>query len=216
MKVFQDLILKGTAEKLKECIAAIEERLSDGWTRSCGLEREAGLVDFDPMYCFSCSSRENRPACDLWIASRSSTRLYVSNIVPQDRSSLTYDQYNAVLREFLDRFAQAAADSTGVEVELGNANPQLEDFLSVTTAAALRAFSSHANRSILHSLDHERWNRFLSNAHRDQSSLSSDMLRRWLVDEEKWPEDIANELVIEYDQGRRLLETYESLEAQQV
>lgn len=216
MKVFQDLTLKGTPEKLKACISAIETRLSDGWTRSYRLEREAGLVDFDPMYCFSCSCRDRRPACDLWIATRSSTILYVSNIVPQDQSSLSHDQYNTVLREFLDRFARAAADSTGVEVELGNPNPQLEDFLSPKAAAALRAFSSHANRSILHPLDHERWNKFLSNAHRDQATLSSDMLRRWLVEEEKWPEDTANELVVEYDQGRRLLETYESLEAQQV
>jgi hypothetical protein len=36
------------------------------------------------------------------------------------------------------------------------------------------------------------------------------MLKRWLIEEENWPEDKAIDLVIEYEHARDLLEVYES------
>ena len=36
------------------------------------------------------------------------------------------------------------------------------------------------------------------------------MLARWLIEEEKWPEDKATDLIIEYENAQELLEVYES------
>ncbi|MGA2739659.1 MAG: hypothetical protein ABSG65_19745 [Bryobacteraceae bacterium] len=134
----------------------------------------------------------------------------MSNVLANEFSSLTYDQYNAIVQEFHDRFALPAASATGVQVELGTADPQIEDFLSAPTARLLRSFSGCANRSILHPLDRERWNEFLTAAHREDAPLSASMLQRWLIEEEGWPEDEASNLAIEYEQARGLLEVYES------
>lgn len=213
MKVYQDLIFRGDRERLSRLIAAVEERLAHGWSRSDDREQAVGQGAFGPMYCFSCTAQDSRPASDLWIAAESKTKLYVSNIVPNDRLALDYDQYNRILQEFHDRFARPAADSIGVQVELGNSDPQIEDFLSPSAAQKLRSFVSLANRSVLHPLDRERWNRFLTTAHREQAALTSDILLRWLVEEEKWPEDKAYELIVEYDHARGLLKTYEAQQA---
>ena len=213
MKVYQDLVFRGDRESLDRLIAAIEGRLSDGWARSRDNEREIRRVTLGPMYCFSCTARGTRAASDLWIATKTKSSLYVANIVPKEHRSLTYDQYNQILREFHDRFARTAADSVGFQVELGNPEPQIEDFLSPSAARELRSFSSRANRSILHPLDRERWNQFLTRAHRERAPLTSDILKRWLIEEEKWPEDKAFDLIVEYENSRDLLKTYEAQQA---
>jgi hypothetical protein len=113
------------------------------------------------MYCFACTADGTRPASELWIATHSDGSLYVSNILAQKFSSLTYDQYNAILSDFHETCARPAAKAVGVDIELGNPDPQLEDFVSASTAKLLRAFSAAANRSIQHPLDRQRWNEFL-------------------------------------------------------
>ena len=114
------------------------------------------------------------------------------------------------MREFHDRFALPAANKAGVKVELGNPDPQIEDFLSGPTARLLRTFSSAANKAVLHPLDRKRWNEFLTAAYREGASLDPSVLERWLIEEEKWPEAKAIQLIIEYEHARDLLETYES------
>ena len=74
-------------------------------------------------------------------------------------------------------------------------------------------FSALANMSILHPADRKRWNEFLTSAYREKATLDSSMLQRWLIEEEKWPEDEAINLEIEYEHARDLLEVYESQQA---
>jgi hypothetical protein len=210
MKVYRDLVFRGNRSALDRFVTDLEPRLTDGWTRYHARESEVRRAALGTMYCFSCTTAGQRPASELWVATQADGALYVSNILANEYSSLTYDQYNAIVQEFHDRFALPAARATGVEVELGKADPQIEDFLSAPTAKLLRSFSGLANRSMLHPLDRERWNHFLTAAHRDAAPLSASMLQRWLIEEEKWPEDEAINLAIEYELARNLLEVYES------
>jgi hypothetical protein len=213
MKVYQDLVFRGGRDQLDHLISSIEERLSDGWVRSRKREKEVGLISFGLKYCFSCIAKGPRASSDLWLSAESETTLYVSSIVPRDYSSLTYDQYNEILREFHDRFARPAADSVGVRVDLGNSEFHIDDVLSPSAAQALRSFSGLANRSVVHPLDRERWVRFLTIAYREHAPLSSGMLERWLVEEEKWPEDKVSDLIVEYERSRDLLKAYEAQQA---
>ena len=135
---------------------------------------------------------------------------YVSNILAQEFSSLTYDQYNSILFDFHETCAEPAAKDVGADLELGNSDPHLDDFVSPNTAKLLRSFSARANRSILHPLDRERWNEFLAAAYREGAKLDPSMLKRWLIEEEKWPEDEAITLAIEYEHARDLLQVFQS------
>ena len=62
----------------------------------------------------------------------------------------------------------------------------------------------------MHPLDRKRWNEFLTAAHREHAPLDSSLLERWLIEEEKWPADRAEELIRQYENGQQLLEVYES------
>jgi hypothetical protein len=210
MKIYGDLVIRGSQQALKEFIAALEPRLTGGWTRHYKREAEVSKAALGRMYCFACTADGARPASELWVATRSDGSLYVSNILAQEFSSLTYDQYNLILSDFYERCAQPAAKAVGIAVELGNPDPTLEDFLSANTAGLLRNFSALANRSILHPLDRKRWNEFLAAAYREGAKLEPSMLQRWLIEEEKWPEDEAISLSIEYAHARDLLQIYES------
>jgi hypothetical protein len=210
MKVYGDLVVKGDGRALNNFIVALDQHLSNGWSRYREREAEVGRVALGPMYCFVCTAQGSRPASELWLATHSGGYLYVTNILAQEFSSLTYDQYNEILSDFYRACAKPAADGIPVSIKLGNPNPQLEDFLSPATARQLRSFSTLANRSILHPLDRQRWNEFLASAHREGAELNADMLQRWLIEEEKWSEDQAIGLAIEYEHARDLLATYES------
>ena len=209
MKVYRDLVFRGSRPALDRFIADLEHRLANGWTRYHARENEVRRAALGAMYCFSCTTAVERPASELWLASQADGSLYVSNILSNEYSSLSHDQYNAIVQEFHDRFALPAAQAAGVKVELGKADPQIEDFLSAHAAGLLRRFSRLADRSILHPLDRERWNEFLTAAHREGAPLGASMLQRWLIEEEKWPEDEAINLAIEYEHARDLLGVYE-------
>ncbi len=204
---FRDLVFRGTRPVLEQFISEIEHLLDNGWTRDYAREGEVRTPALGRMYCFVCTAAGWRPASELFLVN-SDGDLYVSNVLSD--SALTYDQYNAIVQEFHDRFAVPAARSAGVSVDLGEADFRIEDFLDPRTAKLLRSFSALANRSILHPLDRERWNQFVTAAHREGTKLSASMLRRWLIEEEKWSEDVASSLAVEYERARELLGVYES------
>ena len=83
----------------------------------------------------------------------------------------------------------------------------LDNWLSPAAADRLRIFSASANKGTgaSHPSDRERWNEFVLIAQREHSSLSSFTLRRWLIEVESWPPEIAELLAIEYGYGRGLL-----------
>jgi hypothetical protein len=210
MKAYGNLVVRGSERALEDFIVALEKRHAGGWTRHHKREAEVSTAALGKMYCFACTADGARPACELWLRMHSDDSLDVSNILPQESPSLTYDQYNSVLSDFYRTCAEPAAKDVGVDVEFGNADLRLEDFVSAKTAKLLRSFSTLANRSILHPLDRERWNEFLASAYREGAKLDPSLLKRWLIEEEKWPEDDAITLAIEYEHARDLLQVFQS------
>ena len=210
MKVYQDLTIRGSRRALEEFVVELEKRLKDGWSRQRTREAEVNRLASDSMYCFACTAKDARPASELWIATHSDGTLYVSNIWAQEFSSLSFDQYNAILSDFNATCVEPAARAIGVEVKLGNPDPQIEDFLSPKTVLMLRHFSQSANRSILHFYDDKRWHEFVASAYREGAALDPDMLKRWLIEEEKWSESSAASLANKYNDELALLKVYES------
>lgn len=83
----------------------------------------------------------------------------------------------------------------------------LEQWLSPAAAEKLRSFSSCINKGTGASLpqDRERWNDFVLSVYQDRSNLDASILRRWLVEVEDWPPEVADQLAVEYHNGRELL-----------
>lgn len=213
MKVYQDLVFRGDPERLIDLISEIERRLSNGWERRFDLEKQVGRIGLGPMYCFSCAAAGARPDAQLWITAGSGGALRVSNIRSDNGPSLTYDQYNAILMEFYGEFADSAARHLGIAIELSGPETHPENWLSTRAAGLLRNFSTLADKYILLPSDRKRWHMFLAQAHRERTTLDPYVLKRWLIEEEKWSESLAFELTADYEHARGLLEVFESQKA---
>lgn len=201
MKVFQNLELRGDRKSLANLIENIRSRLIDGWARDEEIEHRYSQDIGKETYCFSCTKMKDRESATLFIVHSEPSLLRVSNIIPRDKGELSIVQYNRILNDFYERFVRSAAEEIGVNGILSSDEMKLEDLISHEAAKKLRTFSSCANRSTgsSHPMDRERWYDFLVTVHREDNKLGYDILFRWLVEEEKWPEEIAHDLIIEYE-----------------
>jgi hypothetical protein len=214
MQVFRNLFIRGEPDRLAATVAEVERTLGEGWFHDRETEnRLAALPTVGQSSCFGCfddgirPDARCRPGATVILTAKGPGELYISNVIPHSRRQLDYDQYNRIVTEFYERFVLPAAATTGVVAELTDTQADLGRWLSDAAARKLRDFSSSANKGTGASLpqDRERWNNFVLAAHQDRSSLDASTLRRWLVEVEDWPPEVAEQLAIEYQYGRELL-----------
>ena len=86
-----------------------------------------------------------------------------------------------------------------------------EDWMSPTSAELLKRFSRNANKSTgsSHPFDRERWHEFIIGLHAERREIDTEKLGRWLQDVERWSDEAAIDLIIEYEFGRDLLKQYD-------
>jgi hypothetical protein len=159
------------------------------------------------LNCFSCTGEARRPAATVFLAEKEPGLYHVSNVVPRQQRQLSYREYNAIVEEFCEPFLRPLAEQSGLHVELTATEADLRNWLCAGAADRLRRFTEFANKSTgaSHPSDRERWNEFVVAAHRDRSGLDAFTLRRWLIEVEGWPPEVADQLAIEYEYGRELL-----------
>ena len=209
MRKFQELVIRGPYEKLRRLPDEIEKRLTDGWSRKATLRDPR-----DPSteaYPFHCESRIGREEADLWMFLGDSHELRVSSITPTRLRELPFGQYNLILNEFSEKFAVPAAEEMGLQAIVSKADVTIRDLLPQDVARALEDFSKRANKSsaAAHPSDRRWWEAFVIGAHRAHSELDATTLERWLIEEAGWPVKVAEDLAVQYEEGRSLLEENE-------
>ena len=186
-------------------ISDLTKSLPNGWTRDKARERELRSYSA-PTFAFHVKEHATRPAARLFLVRQAST-FSVSNVVPEKVGELTKAQYNSIVEEFSNICAPVA-----VKLQFRvNLTPDLLDIAQLLTPRskkALDAFERMANRGSLHPLDSQRWRKFLILAFDDNVDLDSQMLARWFVEEQHWPEDYASKLAIQYEFSFELLKDY--------
>jgi hypothetical protein len=135
----------------------------------------------------------------------------VSNIVPRNVGELGIHKYNTILRDFVAKVAEPAAQGGAFTVEVTPPYQALEDWMDGKAARSLRLFSGAANKSTgaSHPADEGRWQQFLIDAHEAAKHASPEQLARWLIEVERWPDDIARELASSYEFALGLLARYD-------
>lgn len=135
----------------------------------------------------------------------------VSNIVPKKSGELGIKRYNAILQDFVERVAKPAAADAGFVIDLTPEFQRLEAWVGDEVSTKLRRFSSAANKSTgaSHPMDQTRWFEFIIAAHKRSVRLDPSRLARWLSEVDGWPQDTANELAMDYEFARDLLEKYD-------
>jgi hypothetical protein len=201
MKTFRDLFIYIDKDKTASFIKLIENCLKEGWVRDTEAEKRSKDFGDDDYYCFSCDRRNDREAAHLAITRKNDNELYVANIVPDSPGRLSYDQYNLILENFYKKFVLPVSEASSVEVKITSNEQNIEDLISKDAFKKLLRFSRSANKSTgsSHPLDRKRWFDFLLTIYGEHGNLHVSDLTRWLIESEKWPEDVAHDLSIEYE-----------------
>lgn len=211
--VFQVLDITCSASEIENFLDVITHRLNNGWTRDFELEirvKNDGMnLSNRNFYCFRCNENDNRRAALLWMSEEPSG-LKVYNIVPEKPGSLSYPEYNLILNEFNSVYIQPLSNMLGYETHLSNSHITIDDWAVPATVKALKLFSGCANKGTgrAHPMDDERWMDFVITAHKVDDKLNAENLRRWLVEEERWHDELAWDLCADYEYGRNLLKKY--------
>ena len=116
-------------------------------------------------------------------------------------------EYNNILEDFVRRILGPAAQKQNITFTMTEAEAGLDRWMDESTAELLRRFSQLANMGTgaAHPNDRARWNAFVLAAHRTNCTLDGANLRRWLVEVEGWPPEIAEDLASEYETGREMV-----------
>lgn len=208
MKTFQDLeiIAKDAGDQVaKHLIAAcwppwmFDESRSDRLTRSIGGE----------TYAFKSAGDSTSKPAWLCLVRKSEDRFRVSNIGPAISGQFSYDEYNAVLKSFVQNVVARIPKEANMLPVLGSAELDLAVILGEEAMAMLRSFSSGANRNALHPNDRARLYDFIGHLHRNSIELDGTTFERWLIEDDKWAKSQASEMHDIFASARDLLRHYD-------
>lgn len=213
MKTFRDVTIRLDAEQKGLFVEEIKGILNDGWIHDAEEEARLNKFGFGEYVCFACMAKEGRNAALLAFIYRDDSTLYLTNIVPREKTELSYDEYNLIAEEFYNRFVIPVTEKIRIKAELTSDDVNMEDWISKSSMGKLKFFSDVANKSTgsMHPLDQERWFDFLITVHQEHKNLQGAQLKRWLLEVEHWPEDMAHELTVQYEFAMDLLDFKEGL-----
>src|SRR5262249_39083010 len=150
-------------------------------------------------FCFKCTATASRKAALLVLMSNDDGNLRMTNIVPDEIGQLTFEEFNYILEEFLQKFARPAVAKTGAKIDSTSGVVTIDDWFSTATANKLRRFLTISHGSISHSDDDERWKEFLIAAYREGAEVHQADLCRWLVEDAGCDEYRAEKLASDYN-----------------
>jgi len=128
-----------------------------------------------------------------------------------EKNELDYKEYNEILKEYVDNCIIPHIGKYNLSYVLTNEDVDLENYMSEETARKLRQFISAVNQyDYSHPFDIERWNTFVCQAFIDGHEKVIFILEEWLIEEGKWDEENAHELVIRFERSISVLKYYKN------
>ncbi len=212
INVFQDLVIHGAGRTVPQIREVILTKITPPWLHE--RDREVETQKYDPGFpntiAVSRGAQGEVPAIGLVLCA-TVDGYEVVNIVPQESGSIGIAVYNRVLNDFYRDVIEPAAEDQPWTIELTKAAQELEDWLGGPAAQALRTFSGAANKSTgaSHPSDEKRWFKFLIAAHQSGRRAEAELLWRWLMEVERWPEREAHDLAADYETALSLLRFYD-------
>lgn len=215
VQVFQDLYLRhpmGSKTIRSALLLAAAGRWIHSDLKEESIRDTSGGQHVD-VIAFERPATKGLPGVTLWMFEDGKDGYKVSNVVPIKQGQLGVAGYNGALVDFATTVVSPVIKTSGIELVLTSADQTIEDWTDLATASALKRFSSLANKSTgrSHPLDEERWLDFIISANRGGRPLDPEQLSRWLIEVERWSDDIAYDLASDYSMGMALLDRYDRI-----
>lgn len=192
MEVYRELYFKGTKEQLKDFIDNIGKYAVNDWFLEKTSKRWENYMFFNYI-----GTEVEKSKVSIYIGDiDKESELFVGNIVPIEKSSLSIDEYNAVLLKFYHDIIQPYSTDNKDLTIIPPSNDKFDPLNFVTKEALrkLKKFCSMANKATgsSHPSDREIWFDFICQTVDDGRMFDYDLLARFLQDKEYWGKKDAN------------------------
>lgn len=213
MKTFKDLIVRNDSQsELQNILERVILNSPSEWIFLEELASDYSKNVSKPKEQISCfeSPEINGVKGYVWFVIWDN-ELKVTNIVPTEPGSLSFDEYNAILDKFHQECINPIdiGDNSTLIVSEGKYN--FKEIAGKNTFDKLIRWEKSCNHSTgnTHPMDFERWADFLCIAFNEKTKLTPDLLQRWLLEECNWNDDeLVTKIVIDYEYGLSILEHY--------
>ena len=215
MKVYRELVIKGTEGQLKEFIQRIGNHVSGDWILKV-------LEDEMKSYLFFTYSGEEAEKARVSIYLGEDLKngcIRVGNIIPMSKARLEIEEYNEILMMFYkDIVEQCSYKDVEIIGPSSDAfNPRLH--FSNSALTKLERFMWTANKSdgAVHPSDQKLWFEFIIQSVEDNMVLDPQLICRFMQEHDYWddnkdkPEDASYCCVRSESVAMELAEEYEKL-----
>lgn len=214
MKRFKDLYIRCSKDEAKEFFGRLimyvpTSGLMEWQIDDAKMKRFADGICFVTglfAYVIRFDEKKNPFAMVALVYNENENRIWISNIVPCQKSQLSIDEYNEVLEKF-DREIVAPVKQD-LQCEITKDEFSGKDVMSDASWRLLESFSALANRTSLHPNDMQRWHQFVISIFHSDVKLYADTLTRILCEEFGWDQNGALRLSMRYDDEIDLLREY--------
>ncbi len=214
MKTYKKLIIYLGNYSLNDFISHLNKRIIPPWQIADQIEGD--LIDTILYYQYDFQGNENLPQARLFLAQyEEDSILKAINILADEISHLSYDDYNGILTNFYEKLVKPCAAEHKVNIEITRDEITAKDLLTNKNEQLFYQFSKTANRSTgtIHPMDQAKWFNFIISVHQNQEkSPEPDDIENLLI-EDGWPVDTAIKLSSEYHSSLDLLNTYDNQKA---
>ena len=211
IEMYKDLFLRGPLDKRTDLRSALLNAADGRWSVDFERMKEAkGTITTDDVLLFRTRATENYPEAGLTLWEHEKGYC-VPNIVPLESDQLSYQQYNAILDDFIEVIASDVAVKHGFEISTTSGHQSIGDWIQEDAVTKLHCFSGAANKSTggSHPADQRRWFDFIVSVHRSGQTLDDDQLTRWLIEVDGWDEGTAHNLADRFKRAMALLKFYD-------
>jgi hypothetical protein len=214
MKVFKELKITGPSAELAALLDNLAQSLPPGWRQD--MENAHPISGNSPArsYAFTRAETETEPESHLHLL-LVGKEISLVNVCPTRTSGkweLSVDQYNRIVNDFVQTVIGPRVAAASLTMEQTEGEADITHWITPKAAQLLRRFALHANKGTGSKppSDFALWAKFLIQVHRDRSSFRPELLKRWLIEELGWPEEMTRGLLQEYEFAQRLLEDYDA------
>lgn len=225
IEVFQEFELSSKSTSTDKLLKQLDlQAIATSWVRASAIEdrlRARHLTGCDRVIAFE-RNKDDSPAVELvlWpvedelnLSNTTGFHYRVSNIVPVDLGSLGVHRYNDALESFQHEVVEPVRKEVDLAISVTDRFQTMTDWTSKEAAIALNQFSGSANMSTgnSHPADKERFWTFVIADHKARGTLTESALRQWLIEADRWPEVMVDDLVADWSNGKELLTAYDQV-----
>lgn len=186
MKTYCELYFSGTADNLNAFVKELKHYIKGDWKQVEQSERWTDYLFVDYI-----GTDVDKARVSIYLGDDlKKGQIKVGNIVPLEKSSLSIDEYNSVLKKFNRDIIEPYKRHSNIIKISELTNDEFDPLTMISEAALkkLKIFCNAANKSTgsSHPCDQERWYDFICQTVEDGRMFDYETLARFLQDESYW------------------------------